>query len=197
MTRSTSPEETPGSERVVEQTLCWLRSVVIGLNLCPFAKQELINQRIRLTCSESRSPATLLDQLRDELDFLDHHPEIETTLLIHPGTLNNFDHYNQFLDRVDQLIESHQWLGIYQVASFHPHYRFAETGEEDAENYTNRSPYPMLHLLREASLQRAIESYGDTSGIPTRNIKLMNRLGRQRLVEQLTRCMEGTPVDGR
>ena len=173
------------------QTLHWLESVVIGLNLCPFAKQELINQRIRLVCSASRSPTALLDQLHDELSFLDHHLETETTLLIHPGTLNDFDRYNQFLQHVDWLIESHEWLGIYQVASFHPDYRFAGTGDEDAENYTNRSPHPMLHLLRESSLQRAIESHGDTSAIPTRNIELMNELGTQRLIELLAHCMQG------
>ncbi|MFN2359877.1 MAG: DUF1415 domain-containing protein [Marinobacter sp.] len=162
-------------------TRLWLEEMVIGLNLCPFARKELVNNRIRFVVSPADSEEMLLADLQVELRFLDEHPETETTLLIHPGTLTEFDDYNDFLSAADGLLELLELAGVYQIASFHPDYRFAGTGPEDAENYTNRSPYPMLHLLREDSLERAIAAYPGTDAIPERNIELMNSMGAEKL----------------
>ena len=166
----------------------WVESVVVDLNLCPFAGRELRQERIRFVVTSSTSEAELLASLQAELEWLDTHPAIETTLLIHPQVLQDFDDYNQFLETADDLLNALGVDGMYQLASFHPHYQFAETATDDVENYTNRSPYPMLHLLREQSLERSIASYPDTDQIPLRNIALMKRLGVARLKQLLRAC---------
>jgi uncharacterized protein len=169
----------------------WVETVVVDLNLCPFAGRELRRQRIRFVVTPATTQAQLLASLQTELQRLDTHPAIETTLLIHPRVLQDFDDYNQFLETADALLAATGLTGIYQLASFHPHYRFAETAAHDVENYTNRSPYPMLHLLRELSLERSIASYPDPEQIPLRNIALMKRLGIARLKQLLRACRHG------
>jgi len=164
----------------------WVENFVVGLDLCPFAGRELRRERIRFAVTPATTEAELLANLQAELDLLDTNPEIETTLLIHPQVLQDFADYNQFLDTADDLLRAAGVDGIYQIASFHPDYQFAETAAADVENYTNRSPCPLLHLLREQSLERAIASYPDTARIPERNIALMKRLGIARL-KQLSR----------
>ena len=159
----------------------WLESFVIELNLCPFVKHELINDRVRFVVSDASTEERLLADLQHEFSCLQEDEEIETTLLIHPYVLQAFDDYNQFLDIVDALLDGQNLLGVYQVASFHPQYRFAETEEGAAENYTNRSPFPILHLLRESSLEREITRHQDTSLIPERNIKLLRGMGAVKL----------------
>jgi hypothetical protein len=163
----------------------WVESFVVGLNLCPFAGRELRQERVRFVVTAATSEAELLASLQTELEWLDTHPAIETTLLIHPRVLQDFDDYNQFLETADDLLCAMDVDGIYQLASFHPHYQFAGTAVADVENYTNRSPYPLLHLLREQSLERSIASYPDTERIPLRNIELMKRLGIARLKQLL------------
>ena len=163
----------------------WVESFVVGLNLCPFAGRELRQARIRFVVTAATSEAELLASLQTELEWLDTHPAIETTLLIHPRVLQDFDDYNQFLETADDLLCAMDADGIYQLASFHPHYQFAGTAVAHVENYTNRSPYPLLHLLREQSLERSIASYPDTEQIPQRNIELMKRLGIARLKQLL------------
>jgi hypothetical protein len=172
---------------IEKATRQWLEEVVIGLNLCPFARKELVNERVRFVVSPADSEEALLEDLQAELWFLDEHPEVETTLLIHPEVLAGFDDYNEFLAAADGLLELLELDGVYQVASFHPDYRFAGTAPEDAENYTNRSPYPMLHLLREDSVARAVDSHPDPDGIPERNIALMKELGADDLAQRLSR----------
>ena len=159
----------------------WLESFVIELNLCPFAKCELINDRVKFVVSDANTEERLLADLQHEFSYLQKDEEIETTLLIHPYVLQAFDDYNQFLDIVDALLDEENLFGVYQVASFHPQYRFAETEEGDAENYSNRSPFPILHLLRESSLEREITKHKDTSLIPERNIKLLRGMGAAKL----------------
>jgi len=166
----------------------WVETVVVDLNLCPFAGRELHQQRIRFAVTPATAGEELLASLQTELEWLEAHPDIETTLLIHPRVLQDFEDYNQFLETVDALLGAMGLDGIFQVASFHPHYQFAETGNDDVENYTNRSPYPMLHLLRERSLERSIASYPDTAQIPLRNIALMKRIGIARLKQLLQDC---------
>jgi len=162
---------------VLAVTQRWVSEIVIGLNLCPFARRELVNGRIRFVATDANSEEALLIVLQEELMHLNQHPEVETTLLVHPEVLTDFMEYNDFLAAAEGLIEHLEVDGIYQLASFHPDYQFGGTQPDDAENYTNRSPYPMLHLLREDSLERAIAGYPGTESIPERNIELMNRLG--------------------
>lgn len=161
----------------------WVETFVVGLNLCPFAKKELMGDRIRFEATDAKSEIDLLVALKKELELLESDPSIETTLLIHPSVLTEFDDYNQFLDQTDELLVSLDLEGVYQIASFHPDYQFGGTKPEDAENYTNRSPYPMLHLLREESLEKAIESHSAIEAIPAHNIELMNSLGVERIKE--------------
>ena len=176
----------PGdSDAITESVRHWVESFVVGLNLCPFAGRELRQERIRFVVTWSSTEAELLASLQSELECLDSDPAIETTLLIHPRVLQDFGDYNQFLETADDLLSAMDVDGIYQVASFHPHYQFAGTAVADVENYTNRSPYPLLHLLREQSLERSIASYPDTEQIPLRNIELMKRLGIARLKQLL------------
>ena len=182
---------TTGNANVIESTRKWVESVVVDLNLCPFAGKALIANRVRFSVSEAVTEEQLLDELQVELSLLDHDPSIETTLLIHPGVLQEFDHYNQFLDKADRLLEILQLEGVYQVASFHPDYRFAGTNRDDVENFTNRSPYPVLHLIREDSLERALADFADADQIPARNIALMESLGRQKLITLMQACIVG------
>ncbi|MDF0748747.1 DUF1415 domain-containing protein [Marinobacter sp. 71-i] len=170
---------------IIEATRRWVSDVVISLNLCPFARRELVKEGIRFVATGAASEEALLMALRDELVYLSEHPEVETTLLIHPAVLQDFMAYNEFLAVVDGLLEQLELVGIYQIASFHPDYQFGGTEPDDAENYTNRSPYPMLHLLREESLERAIAGYPGTDAIPEQNIELMNRLGADNMRRRL------------
>jgi len=166
--------------RIVADVRCWLESFIIELNLCPFAKRELVKNRIRFTVSSAVSAEQLLTALLEEMRLLEADPETETTLLIHPDVLQEFEGYNQFLDLADALIDQEGYGGVFQVASFHPQYRFAQT-EDEAENYSNRSPYPLLHILRESSVAVQVESYPDIAAIPQKNIELLRKLGVEKL----------------
>ena len=167
------------NEEVVSTTRRWLEKSVIGLNLCPFAERAYRADRVRFFVSEQRSAAGLLRDLRSELLVLDaaDPSDCETALLIHPLVLNDFLEYNDYLDVCEAMVGELGLEGELQVASFHPQYQFAGTQSEDIENYTNRSPYPMLHLLREASVERAIAAVGDTDEIYRRNIRTLRELG--------------------
>ncbi|MGC8120266.1 DUF1415 domain-containing protein [Marinobacter sp. VGCF2001] len=178
-----------GETEVISATRKWVEDVVVGYNLCPFAKRELVRNRVRFVVSEAETEDELLQALHSELQRLEDEPEIETTLLIHPGVLQDFGPYNEFLDAADGLLVYLELEGVYQIASFHPDYQFEGTGPDAAENYTNRSPFPMLHLLREASLEAAIDSYPDVDGIPRRNIELMNKLGSEKMRGILRSCL--------
>lgn len=185
------------NEIVIETVRLWVQRLVVDLNLCPFAKRELVKNRVRFVVSDAQGEEQLLVALQTELERLECDPSIETTLLIHPHVLQHFYDYNQFLDSADQLLEQMQRDGVYQIASFHPHYQFADTAPDDADNYSNRSPYPLLHLLREDSLERAIAGYPDVEQIPERNIALMNRLGTNTLKALLDSCTRaGRAADG-
>lgn len=173
---------------VINATRHWVEDVVVGYNLCPFARRELVKDRVRFVVTGAATEEALLQALQDELLHLQETPEVETTLLIHPGVLQEFAAYNEFLDVADGLLVFLDLEGVFQVASFHPDYQFAGTGPESAENFTNRSPFPMLHLLRESSLEAAIDSYPDVDGIPDRNIELMERLGVDKMRAVLAAC---------
>lgn len=172
----------------IEAVRHWVESFVVELNLCPFAQRELQAERVRFCLSEADSSEALLERLLEELELLESDAEIETTLLIHPQVLQDFDDYNQFLDLVDALLEQEGYAGVYQVASFHPDYQFADTTAGDPQNYSNRSPFPLLHLLREASVERAVVSYPAVDEIPERNIERLRQLG----VAKLQSLLRGT-----
>ncbi|MCK5091104.1 MAG: DUF1415 domain-containing protein [Gammaproteobacteria bacterium] len=176
--------------KIIRPVRNWVESVVVGLNLCPFAKRELVNNRVRFTVTEADTEEQLLMDIQDELELLNSDEEIETTLLIHPNVLQDFYDYNQFQNLVDSLLEQMELNGVYQIASFHPDYQFGGTEPDDVENYTNRSPYPMLHLIREESLEQAIASYPDPDQIPERNIELLKSLGRDKMQALLQACFD-------
>lgn len=169
------------AEAVVAATRTWLERAVIGLQLCPFAAGPYLNDRVRYSVSAQRSSVGLGEELSHELQLLqDTDPLIcETTLLIHPHALTDFRDYNDFLDECDVALEELGLDGELQVASFHPRYQFSGTRAEDIENCTNRSPYPMLHLLREASVARAVATFPDVDRIGEKNIDTLRRLGHE------------------
>lgn len=168
----------------------WVDSIVVGLNLCPFAKRELVKDRVRFCVSEVESEEQLLATIESELQLLDRDNGIETTLLIHPNVLQHFFDFNQFLNYTDALLIESEYEGIYQIASFHPDYQFGGTEPDDVENYTNRSPYPVLHLIREESLERAVANYPNAEKIPEHNVELMEKMGSERLAAMLQVCFE-------
>ncbi|RFF28136.1 MULTISPECIES: DUF1415 domain-containing protein [unclassified Wenzhouxiangella] len=171
--------ESSEHQRVVEATRQWLETVVIGLNLCPFAASPWRQGRIRFRVSEASSQQQLAQDLADELLALQYADpaECETTLLIHPHVLGDFLDYNDFLELADRLLEDLALDGTIQIASFHPDYRFADSHPDDPANCTNRSPYPMLHLLREASIEAATANLSNPEEIFERNIKTLRELG--------------------
>lgn len=172
--------ETPRSAaEAIDATRHWLERAVIGLNLCPFAKLPHARGLIGYRVSTSTDVHALRDDLREALrDLVATDAQLcETSLLIHPWVLDDFLDYNDFLAVADALLEELELDGIIQIASFHPHYQFAGSAHDDMANCTNRSPWPMLHLLRETSVGRAVESAVDIDGISDRNIATLRRLG--------------------
>jgi hypothetical protein len=163
----------------IDETRHWLERVVIGINLCPFAATPWRANRIHFSVSRATEPEQLVRDLAREMVALqDADPaERETTLLIHPDVLGDFLDYNDFLEIADALLEDLELDGILQVASFHPDYRFADAPPDDPAHCTNRSPYPTLHLLREASIEAATKSIRNPDAIYERNIETLRRLG--------------------
>jgi hypothetical protein len=168
-------------EEIVAATRTWLERAVIGLNLCPFAKAVHVKNQIRYAVSAAQTPEDLLVDLVAELRILQtaDASAIDTTLLVHPRVLGDFLDFNDFLELADAALVDAGLEGELQIASFHPQYQFAGTGPEDIENYSNRSPYPTLHLLREASIARAVAVFPDASQIFERNMETLRRLGHE------------------
>lgn len=166
-------------DAVTDRTRQWLERAVIGLNLCPFAKAVHTKNQIRYVVSQATSEEELAEQLAQELASLaaENPAKVDTTLLIHPYVLNDFLDYNAFLDVTDALIDEMELEGEIQVASFHPDYQFADTEPEDISNYTNRSPFPILHLLREMSIERAVKAFPDAKDIYETNIATLKTIG--------------------
>ncbi|SFR67449.1 hypothetical protein SAMN05216203_2438 [Marinobacter daqiaonensis] len=182
-------------QMAIKATRQWVEDVVVGLNLCPFARRELVNETVRFAVTGAETEEALLEALVEELERLVRDDSIETTLLVHPLALRAFHDYNDFLALTDGLLEAMELEGVVQIASFHPDYRFAGTEAEDVENYTNRSPYPMLHLLREDSLEEAIARYPDTAAIPERNIERVENLGLAAMQSMLAACLARATSD--
>ncbi len=174
-----TPNLNASDDAIIDATEQWLERAVIGLNLCPFAKAVHAKKQVRFVVSPATSPEQLLETLMDELQLLSDTPAetIDTTLLIHPFVLTDFLDYNEFLDVADAAVEDMHLDGELQVASFHPDYQFADTDVNDIGNFTNRAPYPILHLLREDSIERAVEAFPEASAIFEKNIETMEKLG--------------------
>jgi uncharacterized protein len=164
---------------VLQQTRLWLEKAVIGLNLCPFAKAVYVKNQIRLVVSKARHSDDLLEELDRELDLLVATPaaEIDTTLLIHPTLFADFLDFNDFLEIAEGVVDEHGLEGVVQLASFHPQFQFHGTTEDDISNYTNRAPYAILHLLREDSVERAVEAFPQAEMIFETNIATLEKLG--------------------
>ena len=170
-------------QAVIDATRRWIAGVVIGLNLCPFARRVFDAGLIRYVVTDAADAGSLFNDLSQELKSLAASPRstIETTLLIHPRALTDFLDYNDFLGEADQLVRDLGFRGVIQIASFHPAYQFAGTAPDAVENYTNRSPYPMLHLLREEGITEVARDPAVLLGILERNIETLRRLGRERI----------------
>jgi hypothetical protein len=166
-------------EDVLAATRLWLEKAVIGLNLCPFAKAVYVKNQVRLVVSKARHADDLLEELDRELDLLVATPadEIDTTLLIHATLFDDFLDFNDFLEVADGVVEEHALEGVIQLASFHPRFQFDGTEPNDISNYTNRAPFAMLHLLREASVEKAVEAFPEAEAIFEENIKTLEKLG--------------------
>jgi uncharacterized protein len=165
------------TDAIIYQTRKWINTVVIGCNFCPFAAREMRLDTIRYHVEPATETQKILETVLSECKMLDENTSIETTLIILSQAGTDFEEYLDLVNLVERLIEDYDYEGIYQVASFHPDYRFAGSHEDDPSNYTNRSIYPMLHLLREESLERVIEKHPDPEGIPERNIHFAHEKG--------------------
>ena len=163
----------------IDATRRWVERAVIGLNLCPFAKAVYVKQQVRFVLSDASTPEALLEELAEELVLLrDADPDqVDTTLIVHPDVLTDFLDYNDFLDNADAAVEALDLQGVIQVASFHPDYQFDETHADDIENFSNRSPWPTLHLIREASIDRAVEAFPEAETIFEANMATLEKLG--------------------
>ena len=169
----------PDDDEVTAATRRWIERAVLGLNLCPFAGRPWREARVRIRVSQAERAEHLAEALALELRALEQSDPaiLETTLLVHPRLLNDFFDYNDFLEIADQLLDDMDLTGIVQIASFHPRYQFADSTIDDPANYSNRSPYPMLHLLREDSIEAATAGLPDPEAIYQRNIKTLRALG--------------------
>ncbi len=166
-------------EEVLIQTKHWLEKAVIGLNLCPFAKAVYVKNQVRLVVSQARHADDLLEELDRELDLLVATPaeEIDTTLLIHPTLFDDFLDFNDFLEIAEGVVDEHGLEGVVQLASFHPKFQFEGTEPDDIGNYTNRAPFAILHLLREDSVERAVEAFPEADAIFEQNVATLEKLG--------------------
>lgn len=177
-------------ELVTAQTMKWVKDFIVTLNVCPFAKREVEKESVRCVVVRSKKIDVALEELMSEIQWLDEHSETETTLLVFPTLFKDFHRYLDFVETAENLMFDQGCEGVYQLATFHPDYCFSGAEQDDVSNYTNRSPYPMLHILREESLDKAIEFYGDTTDIPNQNIRKMEALGKHKLDSIFTLCMK-------
>jgi uncharacterized protein len=165
------------AERIIAQTNKWIVDVVVGCNFCPFAAPVVKSEAIRFEVIVNANPESALVALAKGFALLDNNEQIETMFLVFPDSFGSFDDYLGLVELAETFLEDQDKEGIYQIASFHPDYLFGGSSEDDPSNYTNRSPYPMLHLLREESVSRAIDSFPGTEKIPQRNIQYARQKG--------------------
>ena len=177
-------------ETFVRRTKAWLRNVIIAHTFCPFAKREDDMDRIHYAVIDAKDVEALIDQILTHCAALDKYSGRETTLLIFPLGLSDFEDYLDVLDVANEALKASGYEGVYQLASFHPDYRFDGAPEDDPANYTNRSPYPMIHILREASVEAAVKAHPNAQGIPARNIEHAQDLGLEAMRHLLSQCYD-------
>jgi hypothetical protein len=182
------------SELVIEETRNWVEKVIVGLNFCPFAKREVVRDSIRyhvvnLSPDKKAHFFDALEVLVSEFKLLDEMPEVETTLVMFPRLLTSFDQFLDFLGFAEQALLDHGYEGEYQLAHFHPDYCFEGESEDDPANYTNRSPYPTLHIIREEGMAKVLANIAEPEAIPERNIKLARDMGKAALKDLLGACL--------
>ena len=180
-------------QQYIEHTENWVKQVIMKYNLCPFARQEVERASIRYVAVEEHKSKAVLQALLAECALLDEQPAVETTLVILPRGFEGFYAYLDLVDLADQALFDQGYEGKYQLASFHPDYCFDGEAQDDAANYTNRSPYPTLHIIREASMEKALANYSDPESIPERNIAFARRKGSDFFVKLLAECHKSTP----
>jgi len=190
-------DTTSQDARIIDATRQWLEKAVIGLNLCPFAKSVYVKHQVRLRVSHARHLDAFLEQLDEELEFLAAaDPDaVDTTLLIHPTLFPDFEPFYDMVGMAEEAVREHDLEGVLQVASFHPRFQFEGTQPDDIGNYTNRAPYPTLHLIREASLEKALATYPDPEAIYERNIETLEKMGREGWQALGIPSAEGRPED--
>lgn len=165
------------SQQIIDQTVTWIKKVVVGCNFCPFAARALQQQQVHYQVEQSTDPTICLDAFLKELDRLDKEPQIETSFLIFSHAFQSFDDYLDGVAEAEQLLIEKGYEGTYQLATFHPQYRFAGSEENDPADYTNRSIYPMFHLLRESSIDKALAHYENPENIPAHNVDFARKKG--------------------
>ncbi len=182
------------AQKVIQQTKRWIQSVVIELNLCPFASQVFIQDQIQYTVIEHGDTEQVLHQLADTFEYLNNNKKVETSLLIFPQNYAEFNDYLALLDLSNLLLDDLNYTGIYQLASFHPQYCFEDSENNDASNFSNRSPFPMLHILREDSIEKAISDYdngyGNIEDVPQNNINRLQKIGFEKMQRTLQNILE-------
>ena len=173
------PYTETNTSQIIADTQTWLERAVIGLNLCPFAKSVFVKKQIRYALTAANTADELLAELECELNLLANTDptQLDTTLLIHPQAMTDFLDYHFFLAEVDALLRNLDYEGVFQIASLHPQYEFAGSDPDDIANFTNRSPYPTLHLLRESSIDRAVAAFPEAETIFEANIETLENLG--------------------
>ncbi|AOE50958.1 DUF1415 domain-containing protein [Kangiella sediminilitoris] len=180
-------------QKVVASTQYWLSHTVIEHNFCPFARREFVKKSIKYHVSSANGIENALYELADALQLLDRDSTIETTLIVYPSSFDTFDDYLDLVEFSTQLLDRLKYSGTYQIATFHPDYCFEGLKPDDPANYTNRSPYPMIHLLREASLERALEHYDDPGSIPDNNIQIAREKGIAHFERILQQAKKASP----
>jgi len=174
---------------IIKHTQNWVSNVIVKYNICPFARREVERGSIRYAVIEEMNKESLLQALLDECHYLDTHSETETTLFIMPVGLEGFYDFLDFVELANELLELEEYEGVYQLANFHPDYCFAGEKQSEPSNYTNRSPYPTLHIIREASMEEAINNHPDVDAIPERNISFANKKGNAFFANLLATCL--------
>ena len=164
---------------IIDAVSLWIENVVIGLELCPFARSVYDNQQIRYRVSRSEHVDELMFDLHQEISWLASQPETDTSLLIIPCQMDEFSEFNQMLDQAESLLDAYDWQGVFQLASFHPFYQFADCQPQDRQNWSNRAPYPILHILRESSVEQAIQHFPEIDEIPRKNIEKLNSMSEE------------------
>ena len=181
-------KSTASENEIISTTRCWVEQVIIGMNFCPFAKQVFLNERIHFQTENSKGIESCLQSLISECRRLDENENIETTLLVFSQTFQHFDDFLDLIEIANALLCDMGYEGVYQLAHFHPDYCFEGSDDSDPANYTNRSPWPTLHLIREASIEKVLKHFPEPEKIPERNVEYARELGINKFKALLNSC---------